>query len=111
MRLAALVCALIWLAPVAQAQKVYEGEEAAALRCANALALTGVALSKAGRIPEAEKDVLLSVSLLMLERHVTGTWAQKKSALRVMKDRRTAVETLEDYRRNAEKCLRQFPIN
>jgi hypothetical protein len=111
MRLLIVTGVLICLATAGTAKRVYQGQEAAALRCANALALTAVALAGAGRIPEAEKDVMLGVTLLMLENHVSGSWAQKKSALRVMRDRRTPVETLDDYRRNAQKCLRQFPIN
>ncbi|NNE51572.1 MAG: hypothetical protein HKN30_04130 [Sulfitobacter sp.] len=99
------------MASSAQAARVYEGSEAAALRCANTLALTAVALSGAGLISEAEKEVMLGVTVLILERHVTGTWAQKKRALAVMRDRRSVEETLDDYRQNALRCLRQFPIN
>ena len=87
------------------------GREAAALRCSNTLALTAIALSRAELIGAVEKDVLLGVSLSILERHVSGTWGQKKAALAVMRDRRSVPDTLEDYRRNAGKCLRQFPIN
>ena len=95
----------------AQAQKVYEGSEAAALRCSNTLALTAVALSGAEMIADTEKDVMLGITILILERHVSGTWAQKKAALEVMRDRRSVPDTLDDYRRNAAKCLQQFPIN
>lgn len=89
----------------------FSGTEAAALRCSNTLALTAIALNGAELIGTEEKDVLLGVSLRILERHVSGTWAQKKAALAVMRDRRSVPDTLEDYRRNAGKCLRQFPIN
>ncbi|MGC1497338.1 MAG: hypothetical protein WA790_16145 [Sulfitobacter sp.] len=92
-------------------QRVYEGSEAAALRCSNTLALTAVALSAADLIGEPEKEVMLGVTVLILENHVSGTWQQKKAALRVMRDRRSVTATLEDYRRNAQRCLRQFPIN
>ncbi len=98
-------------ADAAQAQKVYEGSEAAALRCSNTLALTAVALSGAELIADTEKEVMLGITILILERHVSGTWAQKKAALEVMRDRRSVPDTLADYRRNAAKCLRQFPIN
>jgi hypothetical protein len=54
---------------------------------------------------------MLSISVLILERHVQGTWAQKKAALAVMRDRRSVTETLEDYQQNAARCLAQFPIN
>jgi len=89
----------------------YEGSEAAALRCSNTLAMTAVALNRAKLIGAPEKEVMLSVTLLILERHVSGTWAQKKAAMAVMRDRRSVPDTLTDYRENAAKCLRQFPIN
>ncbi|QFT59319.1 hypothetical protein FIU94_10830 [Sulfitobacter sp. THAF37] len=97
--------------PVAAAEKVYEGQEAAALRCSNTLALTAVALAGADLIGEAEKEVMLGVTILILERHVSGTWAQKKAAMAVIRDRRSVEDTLDDYRRNAARCLSQFPIN
>lgn len=92
-------------------QKIYAGEEAAALRCANTIALSAVALAKEANLPEAEKEVLLGIAVLILERHVSGTWQQKRAALEVVRDRRDALETLQDYRRLAQQCLRQFPIN
>jgi hypothetical protein len=96
---------------MAHAAKVYEGSEAAALRCSNTLALTAVALARADLIGEDEKEVMLGVTVLILERHVSGTWRQKKAALKVMRDRRSVPDTLDDYRANAVRCLRQFPIN
>jgi hypothetical protein len=93
------------------AQKVYEGPEAAALRCANIVAMTAVALNSAGRLSDLEKEVMLGISFLMLEQHVSGTWPQKRAALGVMRDRRSVEETLEDFEKLAEKCLKQFPIN
>ncbi|MCX7560913.1 hypothetical protein OS190_15170 [Sulfitobacter sp. F26204] len=106
----ALGCVLAF--PVlAQGKLVYEGEEAAALRCSNTLALTAVALSRAGLIDEVEKEVMLGITVLILERHVRGSWAQKKRALEVMRNRRSIPDTLADYHRNAARCLRQFPIN
>lgn len=112
MRFTALVlCLAVAFPAVAQPQRIYSGEEAAALRCANTLALTAVALARADLMPEPEKDVMLAVTIAILERHVSGTWAQKKRALEVVRDRRSVPDTLDDYRRNAARCLRQFPIN
>ena len=105
------ILALTGSEALAQAQRIYEGHEAAAIRCSNTLALTAVALSRAKLIGDAEKDVMLSVTLLILERHVSGTWTQKKAAMAVMRDRRSVIDTLDDYRRNAARCLQQFPIN
>lgn len=102
---------LIGLANPGEAQRTFDGREAAALRCSNTLAFTAIALNRAQLIGDVEKDVLLGISLSILERHVSGTWAQKKAALAVVRDRRTAPETLDDYQRNAGKCLAQFPIN
>ncbi|MEM9699749.1 MAG: hypothetical protein AAF943_13275 [Pseudomonadota bacterium] len=102
---------LLVLSGPALAQKVYEGDEALALRCANTLALTAVALESAGRLEAAEKDAMLGITIRMLDRHVSGTWGQKRAALRVMRDRRSVPDTLADYRQNAVRCLRQFPIN
>lgn len=95
----------------AQAQKVYDGREASALRCSNTLALTAVALSQAGLIEDAEKDVMLGITIRILENHVSGTWRQKKAAMEVMRDRRSVPDTLTDYRKNAVRCLALFPIN
>ncbi len=99
------------LPAAAQNQKVYKDGEAAALRCANTLALTAVALAAADMIEDEEKEVMLGITVLILERHVSGTWREKKRALEVVRDRRSIPDTLEDYRRNAVQCLRQFPIN
>lgn len=105
------VLGLACAAPALAEQLIYEGREAGALRCANTLALTAVALSSAKMISKAEKEVLLGVTVLILERHVSGTWQQKKAAMAVMRDRRSVPDTLKDYERNAGRCLRQFPIN
>ena len=66
-----------------------------------------------GRIQKlfSEKDVMLGVTVLILERHVSGTWAQKKAALEVVRDRRDTLETLQDFENIAQTCLSQFPIN
>lgn len=81
------------------------------MRCSNTLALTAMALARADLIGEDEKNVMLGVTVLILERHVSGNWRQKKAALKVMRDRRSIPDTLEDYRVNALRCLGQFPIN
>lgn len=92
-------------------QKIYRGEEAAALRCANTFAFTAVALADTGRLGDDEKRVMLEITVLILERHVSGTWAQKKAAMRVVRDRRDVLETLSDYERLAQPCFEKFPIN
>lgn len=97
--------------PAAAAQRTYEGEEAAALRCANTMALTAVALESTGRIGAVEKQVMLDITVRILVDHVSGTWAEKKAALRVVRDRRNLVQTFDDFERYATQCLRQFPIN
>lgn len=107
----ALLALVLMTGPTWAGQKIYEGEEAAALRCANTIALTGVALERAGLIGEAEKEVMLGVTVLILERHVSGTWRQKKAAMEVMRKRRSFEATIEDYQKNAAVCLERFPIN
>lgn len=107
----ALTAMLFAVPQAGDAKRVYEGREASALRCANTVALTAVALSRADMIGQAEKDVMLGITTLILERHVSGTWREKKAALSVMRDRRSVDDTIEDYRRNATWCLREFPIN
>jgi hypothetical protein len=91
--------------------KVYSGREASALRCANAVAFTAVALDSAGLLSPGEKDVMLGVTILILERHVSGTWKQKKQGLAVIRDRHGPQDSLDDFRRYAENCLKEFPIN
>ena len=105
-----LLAGLIFVAPAALA-RVYKGDEAAALRCANTIAYTAILLSQAELIGPDETKVMLGITVLILERHVTGTRAEKKSALATMRDRRDVAQTLTDYQTNATKCLVQFPIN
>jgi voltage-gated potassium channel Kch len=107
----AAILVMLQVVPGAAQQKSFEGQEAAALRCANTLAFTAVALENAGSISPAEKEVMLGVTVMILERHVSGTWAQKKAALEVVRDRRGASETLDDFERLAQRCLKEFPIN
>ncbi len=108
----ALALAFVLVATNASAaQRVYEGDEAAAIRCANMMAMTGVTLNSAGLMSETEKDVLIGISVLILEHHVSGTWGAKKRAMEAMRDRRDLDETLADYQRNAPRCLNRFPIN
>ncbi len=109
--LSCLAAISLWAAPLSAQQKTYEGEEAAALRCANTMAFTAVALESTGRIGALEKDVMLDITVRILVEHVSGTWAQKKAALRVVRDRRDVLETFDDFERFANQCLRQFPIN
>ena len=111
MRLVVCLCVALCLPTISHAKRVYEGSEAAALRCPNTLALTAVALEGSSLISEGDKEIMLGVTVLILERHVSGTWRQKKAALKVMRDRRSVPDTLNDYRRNAVRCLGQFPIN
>ena len=114
MRRAAILlafCACGQLSAAEPGSKVYSGEEAAALRCANTVALTAVALSQEGKLPEAEKNVMLGITVLILDLHVSGTWQQKKAALDVVRGRRDAYETVQDFQRLAQQCLKQFPIN
>ena len=114
MRVYRSIYALVFLALTAggaQAARTYAGEEAAALRCANTLAMTAVTLHSEALISEQEKEVMFGVTFLILERHVSGSWKQKKAALEVMRDRRNLEDTLQDYRDYAAQCLRQFPIN
>lgn len=105
------MCAALICTGPALAARTYSGEEAAALRCANTLAYTAVTLARADMIGSDEKEVMLGITVLILERHVSGTRAQKKAAMKVMRDRRDITQTLTDYRQNAAKCLVQFPIN
>jgi hypothetical protein len=96
--LSALLCGSVLWGPAHAL--TYEGEEAAA-----------VTLARADMIGEDEKTIMLGVTVLILERHVSGTRAQKKSAMGKMRDRRSIDQTLEDYRKHAAQCLVQFPIN
>lgn len=110
-RLGALVLCLALGSGAAAGQKVYKDDEAAALRCANMIALTGVALGGTDLISPEEQDIMLALAVLILERHVSGTQDQKFEALEQMQNRRSPEATLEDYRKNAQHCLERFPIN
>ncbi|TMM55629.1 hypothetical protein FDT80_05600 [Sulfitobacter sabulilitoris] len=91
--------------------RTYTGSEAAALRCANTLAYTASALEAAGRMRPVDKEIMLAITVLILERHVSGTWPQKKAALKIVRDRRDLEQTFADFERYAAQCLVQFPIN
>lgn len=106
-----ILVAFAFAAPAAAGTRTYSGEEAAALRCADMMALTSVALAETGMISEQEKTAILQISVLILVRHVSGSWEQKKAALEVVRDRRNLIETVQDYQRFAAQCLEQFPIN
>jgi hypothetical protein len=110
MRAFALVLLMV-AADASAAQRVYEGDEASAIRCANMMAMTGITLNAAGLMSDPEKDVLVGISVLILEHHVSGNWNSKKRAMATMRDRRDVDETLADYQRNAPGCLERFPIN
>jgi hypothetical protein len=110
MRFLSLVLILL-AGHAAAAQKVYEGEEASAIRCANMMAMTGITLNQAGLMGDTQKDVLIGISILILERHVSGNWTEKKRAMVAMRDRRDVDATLADYQRNAPVCLKRFAIN
>lgn len=99
------------LAAPGHAARTYEGSEAAALRCANTVAYTAVLMESAGLIPREQQQAMLQVTFLILEKHVSGTWAEKKAALAIVRDRRDLDQTLADYQRLAARCLAQFPIN
>ena len=77
--------ALCVMATAVQAQRTYEGREAAALRCASMFAVTAVVLAETDQFSEVERDVLLFASVAILERHVSGTWRQKRRALDLLK--------------------------
>lgn len=111
MKMRVFLCAALICAGPALAARTFSGEEAAALRCANMLAYTAVTMARADMIGNDEKEVMLGITVLILERHVSGTRAEKKAAMAVMRDRRDIDQTLDDYRDNAAKCLVQFPIN
>lgn len=109
--LACLAALVISSSPAVASQRTYEGEEAAALRCANMIAFTAVELEGAGRISRFEKQVMLDITVRILANYVSGTWAQKKAALRLVQDRRDALETLDDFEQHANRCLIQFPVS
>lgn len=102
---------MIGTAGVGAAQTVYEGDEAAALRCANMIALTGIALGGAELISPQDREVMVGLAGLILDRHVGGTRAQKLRALEIMQSRRGPEATLLDYQDNVRHCLARFPIN
>lgn len=60
---------------------------------------------------EAElKDALMFGSVSILTQYVSGTEEEKVAAMRVMAERRSPIESAEDFREIAERCARQFPI-
>ncbi|WP_299965801.1 hypothetical protein [uncultured Roseobacter sp.] len=102
---------LLWCGAAAAGQKTYSGDEAAALRCANTVAFTAIVLASTDRIGRFERNVMLGISANILTEYVSGTRGQKKRALAQIRDRRSVLETLSDFQRLAERCLRRFPLN
>jgi hypothetical protein len=90
--------------------KTYTGSEAAALRCAHTISATAVTMHRFGLIETRLKDALMFGSVSILTQYVSGTQQEKVAAMRIMSERRTLVESTEDFREIAARCARQFPI-
>ena len=106
-----LSLALLLAGAIGAHARIYEGSEAAALRCADMLLIAVVELENRGELPEVQRDVMLLIAASILDRHVSGTRQQKEAALWALRERRTPEQTLLDFERLSVRCLEQFPIN
>lgn len=111
MRPVVLAVLLVLLAAPATAERrVYAGDELEALVCAQVFAHSATWLAQQGAISPAERDSILTWSILVMERYTTGTPQQKVRAIRAVGARRTALGAVDDFRRRAKACLRRFPL-
>ena len=109
--LALALCLTLALPHSARAERrVYQGSEAEALKCAYLFSHSAVVMEKGGYIPAKDRDVLIAVSGLILQRYVGGTEAQKLRALRAVGSRRNTVSTLLQFRDESRYCFKRFPI-
>jgi len=110
MRLGVWLCVCLLILPVATAAKVYQGSEAAALRCAAILSVIPSAAARAGEISQKDVRIFHVASAVIITRYVSGDERQRQRAFTTVMQRYTAEEHLRDFHSKAGTCLRQFPI-
>ncbi len=98
-------------APMAEAKrKVYSGSEAEALKCSYLISMTALLLWKAGKLSTRDKDRAMTISVIMMNRYVSGTWEQKKKALTTVGNRRSLGKTVKEFQQQSKYCIRRFPV-
>jgi len=109
----ALVVALLTAASAATAgeRKVYEGDEATALKCAFVISATANTLETAGFLGRNYARGANVISFAILQKYVSGTERQKLAALKAVGARRDVARTLSEFQAEAKACLRKFPID
>ena len=110
MRFGIWVCVFLMLLPVSAAAKVYQGKEAAALRCAAILSVIPSAAARAGEISQKDVRIFHVASAVIITRYVSGDERQRQRAFTTVMQRYTPEEHLRDFHGKAGTCLRQFPI-
>jgi len=108
--IAAASVALALTAGTMAEARTYSGPEANALRCANTLSFTAVAMFEAGMISANDRDAMILYSVMILDRYVSGSQEQKMAGLEAMANHYGFEGTLEDFADNADNCIRMFPV-
>ncbi|MBS0125167.1 hypothetical protein [Thetidibacter halocola] len=91
-------------------RRVYEGDEAKALKCVWIISRTAAVMEDMGIISPLQMEVSIAISARILALHVSGTEAQKLAALQAVGERRNTGETIVEFRDQAMACLRKFPV-
>ncbi|WP_238368031.1 hypothetical protein [Mesobacterium pallidum] len=105
----AMGLALCVAAPAQAERRVYAGEEAAALKCAWIVAASVSMAERAGLTSTRNKEFAQLYAAIVLQRYVSGTDRQKMAALKAVSERRSPQQTVDEFMRQADDCLRQFP--
>ncbi|MFK7877217.1 MAG: hypothetical protein AB8B71_15790 [Paracoccaceae bacterium] len=98
------------LAGPATANKVYQGREAAALRCAAILSVVPSAAARAGYLQQDQVRAFHIVSTMIMTRYVSGDPQQKGQAFNTVMQRYTFNEHIRDFRTKSSACMKQFPV-
>jgi hypothetical protein len=107
-----MLAALLALAatPSQAERRVYSGPELEALVCAHLFGITSVSLANEGMLSPSLRDGMLTWSVLIMERYVSGSWEQKMKALKTVSGRRTLLGSIGEFQVRAKGCLQRFPV-
>lgn len=107
-RLSAGALCLVVLVRAGAADIAYTGDEAFALDCADMFATAAVELED--EMTPEERAKVFTTSVYILSEYVSGSWAQKDAAMKIVTERRSNDETVAEYRQRRRACLSKFPV-
>lgn len=94
----------------ANTPKVYRGEEAQALRCAQLVFWVAAEGQRLGYISAADGHGIHAYGLALLDRYTTGTPRQKAAAVGKLSRSTDDAASLQKFLTQHRRCTQQFPI-